>query len=179
MKKSRLPQKMLARRHSVLDDESTRKANLDRWFFEELEFVFRLFKEYGIPPGPLEARLFHLVIALSGTHQDHRPAKPVGRRKRWTPWLRAVLVVSVDRLRQKKSATYSVKSACNALSKQEPWAHFLKRGGGGVDPAEALRVQYFESKDDEFVALMAKTAPRSESAWNEVVVRAVNESNSD
>ncbi len=176
MKKSRLPANVLSRHLSVFDSEVVRKENLDRWFFEELGFVFKLFKEYRIPSGPLESRLFHLVISLSGTHQDHRPTKPAGRRKRWTPWLRAVLVVSVDRLRKKKSATSSIEWACQVLSKQEPWASFLKGGGRGVDPAEALRKQYFEFKDDEFAELMARTAANSESAWDEIVMNAVNES---
>ena len=121
-----------------------------------------LCKTYGIPETP--DMYYKLSIELA---RELYPERKRNRRKqKWNDIIRGALVVEIERLKNSGESSHSVKWAANKLAKSEPWSSFLEEKDSytsSPDPGEALRVQYYKSKDTDIAENMRRTFKNLES----------------
>ena len=149
----------------ILADEAQKIEIIKQWVQEDHDQLALLAEDLGIADDL--NRWYRLALALA---LKHEPAfKERAPQVKWTPVIRGMLVVEIERLTGDKRLTgkrpdnpsHTATWAAGILAARKPqphestvagheWLEFLH---GGADPAEALRVQYSKFHDDKWARL--------------------------
>ena len=147
------PRARAPRRLPLLVDEEQQLAIIKGWEQEDHDQLGLLADDLGIADDP--SRWYRLALALA---RKHEPAfKERAPQVKWTPVIRGLLVVAIERLTGDKRLTgkrpdnpsHTATWAAGILATRPEWLGFLHGGG---DP-EALRVQYSKFHGDIWARL--------------------------
>lgn len=169
---SRRREVMLARTGGMLGtpNEGLAKEIENRQAREDVKKLAMLAGHFGIPPSEGMFTLLALTLARILYPEPKRK----GRKTKWSPLLKAALVVEVERI----VGNSGIHLATKRLAKREPWASFLDQKSSNTasnDPAEALRQVYYEYKDNPW-SKMARDAFKYDeymgtvSEWDAMVI---------
>lgn len=168
MESPKYPGRLGKPRRQQLPGLLTTEEAAEEWCAKQVALEFAMLQDlcdyFLIPRGP--DQWLCLSLALAREHvPGFRPAIPRGRKKKWGPFERMVLLL--DMLRELPKCGNNADTAAYRLCKREPWRTLLGddvsgKGGG----SERLRTEYFSAKSgpDGRVALDWLNATKHEVA---------------
>jgi hypothetical protein len=156
---------------ATIEEESELRAN---WAKEDIEKLYLLGKQYNL--NVIDPRFFQM-LALELARKLYPEPKRRGRKNKWTPLIRAVLVVEVERRIEKGEAKRPLKTICHELSQRDPWESFIEEKEDDLtdpDPGAVIERVYQDSKKLPIAkahkgAFLWHGADASVSEWNDFV----------
>ena len=128
---------------ATIEEESELRAN---WAKEDMEKLYLLGEQYNL--SAIDPRFFQM-LALELARELYPEPKRRGRKNKWTPLIRAVLVVEVERRIEKGEAKRPLKTICYELSQRDPWESFVEEKEDDLtnpDPGAVIERIYQDSK---------------------------------
>ena len=139
------------RRVGLLMSDEDQEALSKEWAEEDVSKLLLLAAHFGMPAGP--NTFTDLALELAREHYSERQAT----KQKWTEYVKAVLVVEMERKLEAGGDNKSHEWAARQLAKQPRWANFLRSNESlntTPDPGESLRKKYYAARNSPMAKIM-------------------------